>query len=83
MENEWRPITELRQIDHDISDYKELDFMIPSSNSLVRKNSCICFGNNNMVTCLDIQSGAVCYLTNKNEEEIKALSSMWNINKDS
>ncbi len=21
MENEWRPITELRQIDHDISDY--------------------------------------------------------------
>ena len=64
-------------IDGSVSVYKELDFMIPSTNSLVRKNSCIYFGNNKMVTCLDIQSWAVCYLTNKNEEEIEALSNMW------
>ena len=51
----------------------ELDVVISSTNSLATVGNLVYFGHNKMITRLDIVSGEIVYLTNKNDEELAAL----------
>lgn len=55
----------------------EWDFRISSSNSEVKVGDYVYFGQNKMITRLDINTGELKYFTNKNDEELAALASMW------
>ena len=72
---EERYRTILLQIDHrgncDIG--CELDVAISSANSLATVRNLVYFGHNKMITRLDLVSGEIVYLTNKNDEELAAL----------
>jgi len=56
---------------------REWDFNISSSNSIACLNNFVYFGQNKMVTRIDISSGERTYLTNKTEEEIAAMRKVW------
>lgn len=56
---------------------KEWEIKISDSNSVAVEGNFVYFGQNKMVTRLNIASGELSYLTNKNDEELAALSPMW------
>lgn len=55
----------------------EWDFSISSANSMAVKGDYIYFGQNKMITRLNIQSGETVFFTNKTDEEIAALVNIW------
>ena len=52
---------------------QEWDFSITSISSLAVVDGIVYFGQNKMVTCLNVKSGEITYLTNKSEEELAVL----------
>ena len=70
--------TILFQIDSDgeCNISKEWEVRISSSNSMAVAGDLIYFGQNKMVTGLNMTSGELTYLTNKNDEELAALKPM-------
>ena len=63
--------------DGECSISKVWEIKISSSNSMAVAGDFVYFGQNKMVTRLNIVSGEQTYLTNKNDEEFAALSPMW------
>lgn len=55
----------------------EWDFSISSANSMAVKGDYVYFGQNKMITRLNIQSGETVFFTNKTDEEIAALVNIW------
>ena len=55
----------------------EWNFSISSANSMVGKGDYVYFGQNKMITRLNIQSGETVFFTNKTDEEIAALVNIW------
>lgn len=53
------------------------DFSISSANSMVVKGDYVYFGQNKMITRLNIQSGETVFFTNKTDEGIAALVNIW------
>lgn len=68
--------TILFQADPDgmLSKYREWGIEISSSNSIAVVRNQIYFGQNKMVTQVDLSSGEMKYYTNKNDEELAALT---------
>ncbi|MGI6580144.1 MAG: hypothetical protein ACOX3H_07920 [Saccharofermentanales bacterium] len=68
--------TTLFQISYDgnWSIAKTWEINIPGSNNIVLCGDCIYFGQNKMVTRLDINTGEFAYFTNKSDEELAALN---------
>ena len=56
---------------------KELDFTISQSNSLVTAGDYVYFGQNKMITRLDLISGKAEYFTDKSDEELAVLVKGW------
>lgn len=55
----------------------EWQIKISSSNSMAKAGDYVYFGQNKMVTKLNIISGELKFLTNKSDEELAALKPMW------
>lgn len=56
---------------------QEWPFNISSPNSFAALDGYVYFGQNKMVTRVDLKSGERVYLTNKNDAELAALQKMW------
>lgn len=56
---------------------KEWNFSISSPNSMVKKENFLYFGQNKMVTRLDLSNGEISYYTNKSAEELASLGELW------
>lgn len=56
---------------------KEWQTGISSSNSMVISDGFVYFGQNKMITRLNLSTGEMVYFTNKSDEELKALRPMW------
>ncbi|MGB4609238.1 MAG: hypothetical protein WBH77_01280 [Saccharofermentanales bacterium] len=71
--------TTLLQINYDgnLKVAKEWEFHIPNSNSIARCGDYLYFGQNKMVTRLNINTGEFAYFTNKSDEELAALKDIW------
>lgn len=55
---------------------KAFDFIIPHTRSIATLGDIVLFGHNKMVTRVNVSTGELTYLTNKNEEELAELSEM-------
>ncbi len=71
--------TLLFQIDNNgnCSISQEWEIKISSPNSMAVLGSYVYFGQNKMVTRLNLTSGELAYFTNKNNEELAVLKKMW------
>lgn len=79
LRNDFRDRTMLYQIDRDgdgkiIKEWE--DIKISSPNSMVVIGDIAYFGQNKMVTCFNINTGEMQYLTHKDDEALSALSKM-------
>lgn len=76
---EHQDITILFQIDRSGNCIKssEWNFSISSANSMVALGDYVYFGQNKMITRLNIHSGETTFFTNKTDEEIAALVDIW------
>lgn len=77
--NEFQDITILFQIDVNGNCYirSEWEISISSANSMVSDGNYIYFGQNKMVTRLNILTGEMDFFTNKMDEELAALVGVW------
>ena len=60
-----------------LCNYCEWNMFISSSNSMVAVGNYVYFGQNKMVTRLNVLTGETAFFTNKSDEEIDALVKMW------
>lgn len=76
---EFQDVTILFQIDENGNCYasSEWEISISSANSMVADGDYIYFGQNKMVTRLNILTGEMDYFTNKTDEELAALLGVW------
>lgn len=76
---EFQDITILFQIDENgnCDTSSEWNMFISSSNSMVAVGDYVYFGQNKMVTRLNVLTGETAFFTNKSDEEIDALVKMW------
>ena len=74
-----KPLTVLFRIDYDgnCNVDKEFEVVIPSANSFVRMGAYVFFGNNKMISRLNVNTGELKYFTNKSDEELADLKSIW------
>ena len=75
---EFRDITILFQIDEkgNCTKSKEWNILISSTNSMVKVGDYVYFGQNKMVTRLNVMTGEMAFFTNKSDEELAALVRM-------
>ena len=71
----YRKRTLLLQIDNsgNCNVVREWAFRISSPNSMVEVDGFVYFGQNKMITRLNMETGELSYFTNKNDEELAAL----------
>lgn len=76
---EFRDITVLFQIDEkgDCVKSREWEISISSANSMVAVGDFVYFGQNKMITQLNILTGETAFFTNKTDDELAALVKMW------
>ena len=74
-ENKYRKRTLLLKIDNsgNCNVVREWAFRISSPNSMVEVDGFVYFGQNKMITRLNMETGELSYFTNKNDEELAAL----------
>ncbi len=76
---EFQDITMLFQIDENgnCDGSREWNISVSSANSMVAVGDYVYFGQNKMVTRLNILTGEMAFFTNKTDEELAALVDMW------
>lgn len=76
---EFQKITILFQVDEKGNCIKinEWNILISSANSMVTVGDYVYFGQNKMITQLDVLSGEMIFFTNKTDEELSALVNIW------